>query len=1400
MANAARESLLSEEIRSDKSWEEEGKEVGGKEGGPVDISEVPEDMEVDAEEKMGQGEVLTEILANRLEDWGEEDPFNDKRAHKLKLSALQRQHLMEENERKQKALRLLTVRNEIEIDADMTMPVGKGQVIMTTERTMLDYELTVGSKVGLGAVLPNARMAKHFMLELDLQQPLREFRGKRGMVGFDTKGKMLYIGRARNEDVFVAMAPNEFIRCEEEPCGAGHKTGRPQLSRRHYRQVVMMFAYFMAKIPELSFVTPDGRSVYELDLESARVKWDEVTNVLDHGTIKLNQRNTEKLDELMSKGYKDWVKKAPSLWKKDGFLEKHSPIVVTSRYGQNVEIAEGGSEMREASHWNKERDYSKVAFTTVALATLIECTEATSWEAFDRKVLKREFGALYDGDNKNSRKKVNLATLPMTTEEGIEIPIYDETGRKIPRRRARRQPEDPACGVLMDLTNVHSLFHPEREYPLSEEDRMEEYDELRPETGRVDVYPLGFLRTVGNVQAEGIPPCFYSGIREISSKVRADPNGGDEGSSSSSSSTSTTSNGSMTRTPRTQVIKPISSQFYNYISHRAASRAGDMDTEKGTVTAALAGAFATTAKDRATARGKQDQCRVALPWKRFHNKISCYDCPVSCRGEIVYAVNVRALKVRTGRSLFSDVIWPLVNLWRRKEVRGTIKDHVVIFKPEVRDEKAETIFPSLFEWVSYPVTTLIETIYEQELGKIQEDTEDEEPNQLKLELLAALERTLCYCHTGNAACLATTLMRPLGLSRGLIKDGFPMLKNVFKEKNILEAMKRGLQHRGRHKKSHIPFSISIITVPAFVHHGQTRERYVSPRLSMVDKRGERYVSPRLSMVDKRGERYVRPRLSMVDKRGDDMCARVCPWWTTRERYAYHAKLRLRHTLIVNPSISYNSSFSSVENRAMHVSVIAFQALFDDVKKLVADGVRRDIAAIVSAALTQDAVDVAVARGRERESSLKHWLSIKNPLAYGKVDKQDTFVSLLQAVVADPHLISHGLPNFSGHAMTPTTFVTSLIAMSSPTNPSLPVAPVLSSGFFLPLLKEAHSLILDLARLSPSNDHRDLVHRSFINTLSHLLIRFVPSHRPRSSSSGASPRVPVFDSWANLGLQDKARTIVPLQGPSHSLPQLSQLAAQSALTSALGGDAAAEWSVNEITIPLIHTILNKSSLPIDFTAPLPANEPYVDDTYAWVRHNYDPRNPIHHLALIVGIIVSHFLPNVFYPHPIPSTPFTHATTTYDVYQAYCTLPWDARPGKKGVSDRPIYIAMVTTFIIAIHEPDSPLGRKLVDTKKLGSKWTTKHTVKGISYINLIRLGIVWGSQDSYKNKGGFGPDGHWGLFDRCHLHSRYTELTRILRSPGPFASFDAVAYLLYVAILSPAPSHAGLPLLSSSLPS
>ncbi len=89
-------------------------------------------------------------------------------------------------------------------------------------------------------------------------------------------------------------------------------------------------------------------------------------------TIKLNFEEVRLLDWLIADGYSAWVDEAPPDWKADGFLENHSPIVVTSRYGQNAAIAAEGNEVEEAVNWDLERDYSKVAFLTFALATSIE--------------------------------------------------------------------------------------------------------------------------------------------------------------------------------------------------------------------------------------------------------------------------------------------------------------------------------------------------------------------------------------------------------------------------------------------------------------------------------------------------------------------------------------------------------------------------------------------------------------------------------------------------------------------------------------------------------------------------------------------------------------------------------------------------------------------------------------------------------------------------------------------------------------------------------------------------------------------------------------------------------------------------------------------------------------------
>lgn len=67
----------------------------------------------------------------------------------------------------------------------------------------------------------------------------------------------------------------------------------------------------------------------------------------------------------------------------------------------------------------------------------------------------------------------------------------------------------------------------------------------------------------------------------------------------------------------------------------------------------------------------------------------------------------------------------------------------------------------------------------------------ETPCYMRLELVACLERLLCFCHTGNTSVFATSLMDPLGLSKGAIKDGFPVLLSLFDQPDIRNASKEG---------------------------------------------------------------------------------------------------------------------------------------------------------------------------------------------------------------------------------------------------------------------------------------------------------------------------------------------------------------------------------------------------------------------------------------------------------------------------------------------------------------------------------------------------------------------------------------------------------------------------------
>jgi hypothetical protein len=390
---------------------------------------------------------------------------------------------------------------------------------------------------------------------------------------------------------------------------------------------------------------------------------------------------------------------------------------------------------------------------------------------------------------------------------------------------------------------------------------------------------------------------------------------------------------------------------------------------------------------------------------------------------------------------------------------------------------------------------------------------------------------------------------------------------------------------------------------------------------------------------------------------------------------------------------------------MRILEIAFSAFFDDTKKLVSDGVKRDIAYINEQADTPSELEAARLDARRREYALKSWLALARPLAYGNDDKSDAHKLLVNAVVADKDLICYGLPNLQEHSMAPSALAESLLRFASAPHPSRPIAPVLSSGTFLPILCVALEAITSMNSFMDKETLDLFLSKALLNAIHLFKIRFVPSHKSRSSSSRAPPRTAVFNSWASLGLQDQQHRHLSLNPSSE--PSSSR-ASEVALTNALAFDCHAEWTASTVSLATLHSVLHRTSLPSDFSPPISTKAPYVDQTYVWVRNRYDGTKAIHHLAVIISIIASSLLPSLFMPTSVNKTLFLQATSRQAVTDLYHSIPWVSR-NKKGMTDKSIFISMITTFVIALYEDESPLRLHMAQSSKmgLGDPWTSKH---------------------------------------------------------------------------------------------
>ena len=315
--------------------------------------------------------------------------------------------------------------------------------------------------------------------------------------------------------------------------------------------------------------------------------------------------------------------------------------------------------------------------------------EVTAWEEIPEWELIRDYkNKFFDSAVKEKRNRVQWDDVEPGT------PLYDKNGAEIQRQDPVVDVDEP-CGVMMNLKQTRALFAADTSDDGSN-DSDGTFGEPR-EPVKTEVYPLGFLRVVGNVQAKGAPYCLLAPIKKVNESVRKEAA---RQARESSAASSEEYSPSTERQNTISAVKATSCQFYNYIAHRIAPRAGKLDSQQGLVTAALTGAFAQSETHKKTAKRKQEECKKALPAETFQKRINGSECPTSCRAEIVYTVDVSNLKHQDGRCvtpkifhahdsqthryIFNHIVVPLSRIWKEKGVLDNFKEHLVIIKPMVR--------------------------------------------------------------------------------------------------------------------------------------------------------------------------------------------------------------------------------------------------------------------------------------------------------------------------------------------------------------------------------------------------------------------------------------------------------------------------------------------------------------------------------------------------------------------------------------------------------------------------------------------------------------------------------------------------------------------------------------------
>ncbi|KAL7279538.1 hypothetical protein ACG7TL_007384 [Trametes sanguinea] len=724
--------------------------------------------------------------------------YDDAPTFSLPLTTLRRIY---KNKDKKSAISILSKKHSLHVNPDFVFDDQSKYIAWQVKEHRLDYMCRVPNAIGFNAVLPNmqnrpARNDHTWSFKMTFKHRHLAYTGDIDVLAFNPRGAMLYIGQSSsNESVWWTLFPHQALEpypsVEHMNSDLGPSTMDPVLSRICIACLLYMMDKSMYSTVYLARTYPDVTS-----RESFKAH---VSNALDMDPYEFSSEQLNDLQSTLENHYESWWESAPQSYRHP-LLTGRTPAAVTLKYGQNREVCKPFSTQTDAKLWARECDYSKLSRVAFALATHYRASPVQSWTPIPVEEIIDRHPVIYTTPNVETRELIeDLASYPLCDDEDREICVYAPNGRRVPRQDANyHDPYEPGA-ILQNLRLVPDLFAAEpshhyhwrydeegaivRDYAADNADERE-VDALLDGVGTpgVQLYPQGYL-PYGQWQSDGVIDPLRPHISAISHSLKAHDGGG-------------------------PVLEPVKSQCYNNLAHYTRHSARHHIAQRGAYSATVAGAFAESAKTKATASTLYQATTASDPHADLEGQMK--RAPQTyLRFENVYKVHLQRVKpeMRRGDHFYLKAVVPLSAACIHPTVLDAIKRASKVVRPG--------FFPQIMLWTLYPLRVGLDLLWRKVAPTLAPGSSNK-PNAVEVELISVFERLINFGHTGAMKVMATGVMDRLWPSRAILDTGYPAFSpalNFGGEDGLMPSM--SVDHWPRNPATNYPLVSSRFATTLF---------------------------------------------------------------------------------------------------------------------------------------------------------------------------------------------------------------------------------------------------------------------------------------------------------------------------------------------------------------------------------------------------------------------------------------------------------------------------------------------------------------------------------------------------------------------------------------------------------